>query len=102
MSSRRTPAKVSGTDPAVILDLGTYGAQRPAFRRPRLRTAAHQADSQDHEGRKFPQIRGPELGFRRVELTCQHPNPSPVMADGPEIMIRAVRERGVEAARGPS
>ena len=47
-------------------NFGTYLAQRPAFRRPRLRTAAHQADSQDHEGRKFPQIRGPELGFRRV------------------------------------
>jgi hypothetical protein len=29
-----------------------------------------------------------------VGLTCQHPNPL-ALADGPELMIRAVRERRI-------
>jgi hypothetical protein len=50
----------------VILVLGTYWAQRPAFHRPRLHTTAHQPDRQDHEARKFPQVTGPYLRFRGV------------------------------------
>jgi hypothetical protein len=50
----------------VILDFGTYLAQRPAFRRLRPRIAAHQVDRQDHEGNVFPQIRGPNLQLLRV------------------------------------
>jgi hypothetical protein len=49
-----------------ILDLGTYWAQRPAFRRPRLHTVAHQADGQDHEGQTFSQVTGLQLRFLRV------------------------------------
>ena len=52
--------------PLVILDLGTYWAQRPAFRRPRLHTAAHRVDKQDHEGWKFPQVTGLNLRFQSV------------------------------------
>jgi len=47
----------------VILVLGTYWAQRPAFRRPHLHTAAHEGESQDHEGRTFLQVTGPYLQF---------------------------------------
>ena len=47
-------------------NFGTYLAQRPAFRRPRLRTAAHGDDRQDREGRKFPQVAGPYLRILSV------------------------------------
>jgi hypothetical protein len=49
-----------------ILDLGTYWAQRPAFRRFRPYTAAHPAGGQDHEGYAFLQVTGPYLRVRRV------------------------------------
>ena len=52
--------------PLVILDLGTYWAQRPAFGCPRLHTAAHRVDRQDHEGFTFPQVTRPHLRFQGV------------------------------------
>jgi hypothetical protein len=54
----RAPRQPSPLFTVVILDLGTYWAQRPAFRRPRPRTAAHPVDRQDHEGFTFPQVTG--------------------------------------------
>jgi hypothetical protein len=57
--TRRALRKRRGSRTIMILDLGTYWAQRPAFRRPRLQTAAHQADGQDHEGPKFLQVKEP-------------------------------------------
>jgi hypothetical protein len=63
---RRAPGKRPGSGTIMILDLGTYWAQRPAFRRPRLHTAAHEAERQDHEGQKFLQVTGPYLRFQRV------------------------------------
>ena len=66
MNSRRSPTKPFRPDPPVILDLGTYWAQRPAFRRPRPHTAAHEAERQDHAGPAFLQVTGPELRFRGV------------------------------------
>jgi hypothetical protein len=59
-----------------ILDLGTHWAQRPAFLRPRLHTAAREAESQDHEGRTFPQLTGPHLQFRRVGGWDSNPGPA--------------------------
>ena len=50
----------------VILVLGTYWAQRPAFRRPRLHTAVHGAERQDHEGQAFRQVIDPNLRFQGV------------------------------------
>ena len=50
----------------VILDLGTYWAQRPAFRCPRPHTAARRADRKDHKGQEFSQVTGSNLRFRRV------------------------------------
>ena len=47
-------------------NFGTYLAQRPAFRRPRLHTAAHEPERQDHEGFTFPQVTGPHLRFSSV------------------------------------
>lgn len=29
-----------------------------------------------------------------VDLTCQHPNQGPVVADGPEILVRPIGSRG--------
>ena len=65
VSSRRTPAKLFGPDPAVILVLGTYWAQRPAFRRSWLHTAAHAAENQDHKG-AFPLVRDANLRLQRM------------------------------------
>jgi hypothetical protein len=47
------------------------GAERPVQRRkcrPRLHTAAHEAERQDHEDQTFLQVTGPYLRFWRVGL----------------------------------
>ena len=64
--TRRALRKHPGSRTMMILDLGTYWAQRPAFRRPRLHTAAHRDDRQDHKGWKFPQVTSPYLRFLGV------------------------------------
>jgi hypothetical protein len=64
--TRRALRKRPGSRPIMILDLGTYWARRPAFRRPWLRTAAHRDDRQDRKGRKFPQVTGPYLRILSV------------------------------------
>ena len=50
-------------------NFGTYLAQRPAFSRSRLHTAAHPADRQDHESFTFPQVAGLNLRFLSVGLS---------------------------------
>jgi hypothetical protein len=53
MSNRPPPAKPLWAVHAVILVLGTYWAQRPAFHRPRLHTAAHLAEAKITMTRRF-------------------------------------------------
>jgi len=64
--TRRAPRKRPDSHTIMILDLGTYWAQQPAYRRPRLHSAAYRVDRQDHEGRKFPQVTGPYLRILSV------------------------------------
>jgi len=51
---------------SVILNFGTYLAQRPASGCSRLHTAAHPTGRQDHEGYAFPHVAGPYLRFEGV------------------------------------
>jgi hypothetical protein len=64
------PGLMRMPSPLLILVLGTYWAQRPAFRRPRLHTTAYKTERQDHEGRTFLQFTGHNLRFQRVGLCC--------------------------------
>ena len=55
------PGLTMDTFTSVILNFGTYLAQRPAFGRPPLHTAAHEAEQQDHKDWTFPLVRGANL-----------------------------------------
>ena len=61
--TRRAPRKRPGSCTMMILDLGTYWAQRPAFRRPRLRTTAHRDDRQIARAGSFRRSQALICGF---------------------------------------
>jgi len=61
---------------SVILNFGTYLAQRPASGCSRLHTAAHPTGRQDHEGYAFPHVAGPYLGSKAWGGWDSNPGPA--------------------------